>query len=91
MDVSRFGKKQDCFDQGSSAAMDPHAPQGQELLTLVTSLTGLPPEWVERELHSILAYTGESSDGVTVPALKAALLKYLAESPFALGSSPELH
>ena len=86
MDVSRSSRSNQLRQSGQQSGIE-----GQELLDLVTGLTGLPQEWVERELHSILAFTGESKDGLTVPTLKAALLKYLTESPFALGSSPELH
>lgn len=50
---------------------------GQELLTEVIQLTGLPPALVQDELAGILEASGKSSQDLTLEELRVALAGYL--------------
>ncbi len=50
---------------------------GQELLTEVIQLTGLPPSLVQDELAGILEASGKSSKDLTLDELRIALAGYL--------------
>ena len=52
-------------------------PDGQELLQVLVSLTGLPEEWVRRELDHILEKSGKGQENLTLDELRAAMVIYL--------------
>ncbi|MBI2712192.1 MAG: hypothetical protein HYX41_04925 [Bdellovibrio sp.] len=58
----------------SNAAME---PDGNELLEVLVSLTGLPQEWIIREIEQILAKTGKTPQEMTLDHLREALMVHL--------------
>lgn len=50
---------------------------GHALLDTVASLTGLPEDLVQQELHEMLAMAGQSAGNVTLEQLRQAMLLYL--------------
>lgn len=57
--------------------MDVSNKKGSELLDTVASLTGLPEELVQNELHELIAAAGQNAGNVTLDQLRQAMLLYL--------------
>lgn len=53
--------------------------QGQGLLEEVASLTGLPQEWMQTELHRIVTASGHQPSELTLDELRASMLAYLEQ------------
>lgn len=53
--------------------------QGQGLLEEVASLTGLPQDWMQNELHRIVTASGHQPSELTLDELRASMLAYLEQ------------
>lgn len=52
-------------------------PEGQRLIQKVVELTGLPEEWVLKELDSLIDASGMDREHLTLEDLRTVLLAYL--------------
>lgn len=52
-------------------------PDGQELLKILVSLTGLPEEWILKEIDHIMTGMGRNPREMTIDDLREALVTYL--------------
>ncbi len=57
--------------------MDVSKQKGSELLDTVASLTGLPEELVQTELHELVTAAGQNAGNITLDQLRQAMLLYL--------------
>jgi hypothetical protein len=53
------------------------SPLGDELISTVVSLTGLPAPLMQQELQNILESAGQKTSDLTIEDLRAAMLTYL--------------
>jgi hypothetical protein len=52
-------------------------PDGQDLLEVLVSLTGLPKEWILKEMDQIMREIGKNPNEMTLDHLREALVSYL--------------
>ena len=57
--------------------LDSTAPDGQELMQTVVSLTGLPESWIQQELGHLIEVSGENVRDLTLDKLRKVLVAYL--------------
>ena len=76
MDVSNKGNKS---VDNVTQEMESKSTQGAGLLEEVASLTGLPQEWMQTELHRIVTASGHQPSELTLDELRASMLAYLEQ------------
>lgn len=51
--------------------------EGKNLIQQVTTLTQLPEDWIQTEIHQLLDQSGHDRETVTLEELRSSLLSYL--------------